>query len=717
LDRLTAEADLSLPTIVTPPLSPEFSQRLEDSLRGAADDQDGEWLPGLSDIPGYHLLEVIGRGGSSIVFRAHDQKLRRAVAIKVLRSRAGVVDRERFQREATALASLRHPNITRAHGAGETNERPYLVMEHIAGGSLGRQIAGQPQAPHAAARLIRQLADAIDAAHAAGFVHRDLKPSNVLLDRHFGQAETAGLDRFVPKVTDLGIVKDLNCDDDITKTRDFLGTPSYMAPEQVRGSGQNVDCRTDIYALGAVLYELLTGRPPFRAGSPFDTMLQVKHDEPVPPSELCPKLPRDLETICLKCLEKDPGRRYSTARELANDVDRWLKGQPILARRTGWIGKLWRWSLRNPGWAAVALFVSMVLLALAIGGPLVAKRERHLREQALDHERAAQRERARARDQYELASQALERTLDHVLRSARLQDAALDDVRAGLIHVALPYYGQILQNADADRTIRLRHARMLLQLASVQTKENSPDKAREAYQRSLALLDSLSRDTESLDRETRVSLGSAHMEYGRFLQINDNDLPNAERHYRLSLEQRTAVLEQVPDDVKCRDNVAITLSLLGTLLRPMASRAEEAESFLIRAVQVRDQLVADLPDRADLRHYAAMAHMNLAMLYRQQDKHPEELRHMQMAWDLERALKAAPTTSLETPFYASYLQGQLGVAYARSAQWNEATVHLRASLRAADALVEIFPGVNKYTVLREEFQEMLDWVEKKQPLR
>ena len=335
LETLANDADLPrlAPIHVYPPLAADFAQRLEDSLRDSLNDGDGEWDPALPEIPGYDLLEIIGRGGSSVVCRARDQTLQRMVAIKVLRERAGRVDRERFNREVKALASLRHPNITLAHGAGEAGERLYLVMEYISGGCLGKYIAGKPQPPHAAARLVRQVAVAMQAAHDAGFVHRDLKPTNILLDAHFGQSATSGLDRFVPKVTDLGIVKDLANRDGITQTRDCLGTPSYMAPEQVKGSSQVVDCRTDVYALGAVLYELLTGRPPFRAGSSLDTMLQVKHDDPVAPSRFQPKLPCDLETICLKCLEKDPSRRYQSAQLVADDLHRMLEGQPILARR------------------------------------------------------------------------------------------------------------------------------------------------------------------------------------------------------------------------------------------------------------------------------------------------------------------------------------------------------------------------------------------------
>jgi serine/threonine protein kinase len=711
LESLSADSE-STPVLsaqIHPPLLSHFAQRLEESLRSALDDSDCEWDQAFPEILGYDLLESIGRGGSSIVFRARDQKLQRIVAIKVLRERASRVDRERFNREAKALAALRHPNITRAHGAGETGDHLYLVMEHISGGSLGRFIAGEPQPPRSAARLVRQLAGAMQAAHAAGFVHRDLKPSNILLDTHFGQGETSGLDRFVPKVTDLGIVKDLSRDDGFTRTRDCLGTPSYMAPEQVKGSTQSVDCRTDVYAIGAVLYELLTGRPPFRAGSPLDTMLQVKHDEPVPPSRFHPHLPRDLETICLKCLEKDPARRYQSARHLAEDLDRFLLGRPIVARRIGWPSKLWRWSGRNPGWAAAALASLTTLLTLAIGGPLVAQREHELREQALRQERQAQLEHTRAFEQFELAHRALEGTLTQVLRSARLQDAVLDDVRASLIRGAIPYYEKFLQSDNSDHLVRERQSRMLLQLASVHDKEQRPDKAREAYRRSLELLESLS--SETVTPAAKASLATAHMEYGRFLEITDKDRVAAEHHYRVSLALRNELLAKLPQDAGVRDNVAIATSLLGTLYRVLPGRIGEAQTYLKQTIAIRDQLVADFPERDDLRHYAAFAHINLGMLYRQLKNSGGEIRELQIASELERQVNKSSSVWLESPYSLTEVEGQLGVAFARDGQREPAMRHMTAAVHTAEALELSFPGVKKYTELRQKWQEALEFLQ------
>lgn len=712
LEQLVANVDATPPLRVNAhaPLSSEFAQRLHDSLSDSLSSSRHEDDAAIPELPGYELLEMVGRGGSSLVFQARDQKFQRIVAVKVLREKADAADRERFSREAKALASLRHPNITRAHDVGEADGRKFLVMEFVPGGSLGRYIGGLPQEPLAAARVVRQLAEAMQTAHDAGFVHRDLKPTNVLLDAHFGQGETSGLDRFVPKVTDLGVVKDLSRDDGFTQTRDCLGTPSYMAPEQVKGSSQSVDCRTDVYALGAILYELLTGRPPFRAGSPLDTMLQVKHDEPVTPSRFHPKLPRDLETICLKCLEKEPARRYQTAQLLADDLERVLQGKSIHARRTGWSGRAWRWGRRNPGWATAGLIALFLLLALAIGGPLLAKREHDLRKRANEQEQLAQSERTRARDHAALASKALDDSLGQLLRSARLQDTALDETRATMVRGLLPYYEQLVQTDSPDPMIRIRQSRALLELAAVHARESHSDKAREAYQRALRILTALAAEPSDASTNPQLSLAAAHFEFGRFLQISDNDALAAEREYRKALELHSHALIQNPKDHVRRDNVAITNALLGTLLQEQAGRVGEAREFLTRAVVLRDQLVADLPEREDLRHYAALCHYNLAMLHRQANDHEHEIQQFNLALELERPLAKSTSVKLETPYFLSAFEGELGIAYGRANQNQAAIRHLQAALLAAQALEVSFPGVKKYADLREHWRGPLEYV-------
>jgi WD40 repeat protein len=311
---------------------------------------------------GYEILEERGRGGMGIVYKARQRRLDRPIALKMLLAGryAGPRELDRFRREAEAIARLQHPNIVQIHEIGEHEGRPYLALEYVDGDSLARHIDATPQSASRSAQIVAILARAIHEAHRLGIIHRDLKPANVLLS-------VSG----EPKITDFGLAKRLDDDDAFpTLTDQFMGTPSYMAPEQAvrertrspRGSVRTKgSAAVDIYSLGAILYELLTGRPPFRAETPLETVLQVLNEEPVPPSRLRPKVPRDLETICLKCLEKSPQRRYVTALDLADDLTRFLQLEPVKARPVSTGERLWRWCRRKK-----ALAIAVILAALAI---------------------------------------------------------------------------------------------------------------------------------------------------------------------------------------------------------------------------------------------------------------------------------------------------------------------------------------------------------------
>jgi hypothetical protein len=289
-----------------------------------------------------------------VVYRARHLALKRVVAVKTILGgdAAGEHERARFKAEAEAVARLQHPNIVQIFEVGEAEGRPYFSLEFVEGGSLSARLRGNPVPAGEAARLLEALAGAAQYAHERGVIHRDLKPANVLLTQQ-GQ----------PKISDFGLAKQLDAGPGETRTGAVLGTPSYMAPEQAAGKVKELGPRTDVYALGAILYELLTGRPPFRAASALDTLEQVRTQDPVPVRRLQPKAPRDLETVCLKCLEKDPARRYATAGELADDLRRFLAGEPVRARRLGPAGRAWRWCRRHPVAAAAGLTAVLVLLS------------------------------------------------------------------------------------------------------------------------------------------------------------------------------------------------------------------------------------------------------------------------------------------------------------------------------------------------------------------
>jgi serine/threonine-protein kinase len=325
--------------------------------------QPGAALP---EIPGYEVLAVQGRGGHGIVYRVRHLKLKRVAALKMLLTGqyASPSELARFTREAEAIAALQHPHIVQIFDVGEVDGRAYLTMEFVGGGSLAEKLAGVPQGARCSASIVETLARAIHEAHAAGIIHRDIKPGNILLTPDGA-----------PKITDFGLARQFGGETDVTLGAVKMGTPSYMAPEQVIGKAGTVGPSADIYALGATLYELLTGRPPFRGESATETERQVLAEEPVAPSKLNSKVPRDVETICLKCLQKEPRRRYAGAAALADDLKRFTEGRPINARPVGVAERSWRWARRNPTGAAL-LATALALVGLAIGGGMWAAQQR-----------------------------------------------------------------------------------------------------------------------------------------------------------------------------------------------------------------------------------------------------------------------------------------------------------------------------------------------------
>ena len=277
----------------------------------------------LTRIAHYELIKEVGRGGMGVVFKARDVKLNRIVALKVIRggALASADELQRFDKEATAAAQLQHPNIVALFDCDAHNQQPYLSMEFIGGTSLSERLALGPLSGRRAAEYLELTARAVHYAHSRGIIHRDLKPANVLLDEH---------DQ--PKVTDFGLAKHMTASSDQTRTGAPLGTPSYMSPEQATGK-KDIGPSSDVYSLGAILYELMTGKPPFCGETPLATLSLVEKQDPIAPRLLNPGVDRDLETICLKCLEKAPLQRYISAESLADDLHRYLQGEPIAACR------------------------------------------------------------------------------------------------------------------------------------------------------------------------------------------------------------------------------------------------------------------------------------------------------------------------------------------------------------------------------------------------
>jgi WD40 repeat protein/serine/threonine protein kinase len=478
LGRLEAAVDpvlaaLRQPITITPQpeLSPGSRPVLAGSGAGSAASGDGP--AAWPTLPGYEVLAVLGAGGMGVVYKARHLRLNRLVALKQLR--AGVDhDLKRSRSEAETLAQLQHPNIVQIHEIVEHQGRTFLVLELIEGGSLAAKLAGRPQAPQEAARMLQTVARAVHYAHQRGIIHRDLKPANILLhgltlgrkEEGGGRKEepTAGprvvhpssfivhpsgeVVHFLPKVSDFGLAKRLSADSGETRDGDILGTPSYMAPEQAGGKTQEVGPATDVYALGAVLYELLTGRVPLQGLSAVHTLILVRTEDPVPPRRLQPRIPRDLETICLKCLEKEPKKRYASAQDLADDLHRFLAGEPVQARPTPAWERAWKWTKRRP---VVAALAAAVVLVAALGFALVAWQWRRALSSASSE--AAARKIAQEKEEQEKEARRQAEKL-----SARISlNQGINLCESGEVGRGLLWLARALQGADRVGDADLEH--------------------------------------------------------------------------------------------------------------------------------------------------------------------------------------------------------------------------------------------------------------------
>ncbi|MCI0461972.1 MAG: protein kinase, partial [Gemmataceae bacterium] len=424
-------------------------------------------VPGLCTIGHHEIQGILGQGGMGIVYKAWHTKLKRLVALKMVLgdNRVPAPALARFHIEPEALARLQHPNIVQVFEVGEHRGQPYFSLEFVAGGSLEKKLDGTPVPPSQAAQIVETLARAMDYAHQQRIVHRDLKPANVLVS---GQAATP-VEQSTLKITDFGLAKQLDTDGGRTQTGAILGTPSYMAPEQAEGRIKEIAPVTDVYALGAILYELLTGQPPFKGTDWRDTLNQVCHDEPVSPRRLRPKVPRDLETICLKCIEKLPSKRYVSALDLAEDLRRFLGAEPIRARPPRVWERAWKWARRRPAVAAVSVVLIGLVVTLVWYSVETSRLVRELSEQnrqtvaaktlAETNEKTAEQRKVEADRARQLAEKEAKENLQRSIRMTLATSRQL--MGEGDLFGALLYAAEALTKDDPNSPqVKLHRLRM-----------------------------------------------------------------------------------------------------------------------------------------------------------------------------------------------------------------------------------------------------------------
>jgi serine/threonine-protein kinase len=550
----------------------------------------------LGTLGSYNVERVVGHGGMGIVLRGHDPALERCVALKVLRPiLARDSTRARFVREAQAAARVRHDHVIDVHAVVNPHDAPpYIVMEYLAGATLAELIHGPRRiTPRDAARICVEVAQGLAAAHAAGFIHRDVKPANIMIDPATQRA----------KITDFGLARALDRAGTYTHDDTFLGTPAYVSPEQARGSAA-LDGRADVYSLGATLYEAISGEPPFR-GSAAMILHQVLRDDPRPPRRLDDKVPRELETICLKAMAKEPSRRYPAASELALDLLRWLRGEPIKARPIGPVGRLRLWCRRQPLIASLLL-----LLSLALFGASWQWRRAERSATVARHQQALAEQNGReALASFRDAQQAVDTFYARFYTEQLLQQPGLESLQKQTLEDLLAYYRRFLDRRRKDPTLRSEVAEACFYVGSLTNDLGGKADALRVLQEAAALFrDLMSRYPDNTHFPHRVA--QCETQIGLIQTMTDRD--RALESYQRALELLEPMPRARPADRGLRSQLVAVRGNIANLLGAMG-RSTEATQMLENALAVLEGLVADEPSEPRYRQQLGATLNNLAL--------------------------------------------------------------------------------------------------------
>lgn len=583
----------------------------------------------------YQLHEELGRGGMGVVYRATQRSLKRIVALKMIKSGelSSRVEVDRFRTEAEAAAKLDHPNIVPVYEIGELNGQHYFSMGYVDGQSLSALVKDGPMNPTEAAHFVEQAARAVQHAHDRGVVHRDLKPANILLQRVDSSEKSTAVDpqpSWTLKVADFGLAKQINAREGMTHTGDVLGTPGYMAPEQALGKKETGPI-ADVYSLGAVLYHLVTGRPPFQAASPMETLRQVIDIEPVSVRALNPAITKDLETICHKCLQKDPTRRYPSAAALADDLARTLRGEPIAARPVSTVERSMRWAKRRPAIASLSAAVVIAIAAGIAGTSVYAMRANVLAEKASDeaqratiqaniasdNEKLAKDEAKKAETEFRRAKKAIDDYFTAVSESQELKQKypGMHEFRIKLLNKAEQYYTDFLKERGNDGNLQADAAKAFFNRAFVAKVIGRTADARTSHESALAIRVKLARDHPTVTAYAS-DLAHSHINLA-ILQSETGDAKAALASYGRAV----AIAEKLACDNTLIPAYASLLASAHSnlaLLHGQSGNAKAALGSYAKALAILQRLARDKPAADEYAIALATSHNNCGILLGQQ---------------------------------------------------------------------------------------------------
>jgi eukaryotic-like serine/threonine-protein kinase len=634
-------------------------------------------------LGGYTLLEEVGRGGMGVVYKAWQADLGRWVAIKMLLAGPCASDEEvtRLRNEAALAAGLGHPAIVPIHEVGARDGQHYFVMDWVDGGNLAERVRVSALPPAEAAGCLEVIAEAVHFAHRRGVLHRDLKPANILLDRD-GK----------PHVTDFGLAKRTEGEGGLTQPGAAVGTASYMAPEQAAGAARLTPA-ADVYALGAVLYELLTGRPPFKAATTAETLWLVRTEEPVPPRRLQPKCPRDLETVCLKCLRKEPTKRYPSAQELADDLRRFLDDKPVRARPVGSLGRGRRWCRRNPALAAALAALAAVLVAGLVA--VLWQWRRAERESAsARHERnVAQAEGRRADVNARRAHAAVGRMLTHMGKERLAGVPRLEGVRRDLLEEALRFNLEFLRESAGDPAVRHEAAMAYAQVGQVRAQLGQAREAEEAGRQAAALLGALAHEYPR-EAEYRKELAAVYDGLAVLLARQGRHEEAREAHQEVE-----RLVDGLGRGALTGPEARFVVALLHgnqSYRLHLAGQHEAALAHARQAVELETELAAAGPDNWTYRRALAVGRNTLGTSLSRAGRLDEARDVYRQALGSYRALLARSPADVGLRAEMGTVWRNLGLAHRRQ----KALADARAAYREAEAvfarLAEDFPAVPRY---------------------